>query len=201
MNQREAENLIKCGAMQTFERSEAMALAKVRLFFKNHCRRYLAELFTQQLSLPPYPKYQKILNELHLLKYSVTAHPLSLFLENNPGLDFTPSTELEQKKEKRVTAVGWVIMSRRLSTEKNQYMKFITIEDLWGTIEVVLFPHVYQQVGRQVKLSGPLQIIGEVQSRVPGEVNLIAEKVAPLKLFPNKQDVNHMSIPEYSMTG
>jgi len=201
MNQRETENLIKCGAMQSFENSEAMALTKVRLFFKNHCRRYLAEMFTQNLTLPPYQKYQKILNELQLLKYSATAHPLSLFLENNPSIDFTPSTELEQKKDERVTAVGWVIMSRRLSTAKDEYMKFITIEDLWGTIEVVLFPKVYQQVGRQVDLSGPLQIIGQIQSRVPGEVNLIAEKVIPLKLFPNNRNNDHLSIPEYSMAG
>lgn len=200
MNRREAEHLARCGALSFFENSETNNLMRIRLFFKNHKRKYLAEAFSKDLNLEAYPKYQKILNELELLRFSVTAHPLTLFLENNPGIEFTPSKELDKLKDQHVTVVGWVIMSRRLSTAKNEYMKFITIEDLWGTIEVVLFPNVYKQIGRETELSGPLQIIGQIQSRVPGEVNLIAEKVIPLQLFPKQKSIPK-TLPEYAMTG
>ncbi len=201
MNQREAENLARCNGFRFFENSEAVILMKIKLFFKNHRRKYLAEAFSTDLNLPPYPKYRKILNELELLKFSVTAHPLSLFIENNPGIDFTQSVDLLQKKGEKVTVVGWVIMSRRLSTSKHEYMKFLTIEDLWGTIEVVLFPAVYQKFGRETNLSGPVQIIGQIQSRVPGEVNLIAEKVIPLRLFPVKRQFAIADKTFYAMTG
>jgi len=200
MNQTESENLARCGAFSALEESEALALTKIRIFFKNHHRRYLAEIFTKDLQITPYPKYQKILNELELLQFAVTSHPLALFLENNPRIHFTPTTELEQYNGKQITVIGWVITSRRLTTAKSEYMKFITISDLWGTAEIVLFPAIYRQAGRLNRLSGPLQIIGQIQSRVPGEVNVIAEKVLPLHLFPARTQ-NKIKVPEFSMTG
>ena len=200
MNQQEAENLAKCGAFRDFDKSEPMVLTKTRLFFKNHRRRYLAEIFSKELNLPPYPQSQKVLNELRYLKFSVTAHPLSIFFQNNPGIEFTPSIELDTQKGKRVTVLGWVIMSRRLATANDEYMKFITIGELWGTGEVVLFPNVYRQIGHLTELSGPLQIIGRIQSRVPGEVNLIAEKVIPLQLFKNEKPYEKINRPDYAKT-
>jgi DNA-directed DNA polymerase III PolC len=182
MNEREAENLARCGAFEFFEASEAMALTKIRIFFKNHRRRHLVDALSTGLSLPPYPKYQRILNELEILRFAVRGNPLSLFLDSNPGLGCTSSTELEGKEGQRVTVIGWVITSRRVSTAGGGYMKFLTLEDLWGTIEVVLFPPAYRQAAKTSRLSGPLQVIGTIQSRVPGEANLIGEKVVPLRL-------------------
>ena len=182
MNLAEAENLARCGAFRDLEPSEPMALTKIRIFFKNERRPHLAELFTQDLELPPFTLYQRVLNELSLMRFAVSAHPLQLFLEQNPGIDAVPSTELERYKDRRVTVVGWVIASRRVPTAGGEFMKFLTLEDLRGTTEVVLFPKVYRAVGQRVQLQGPLQVTGTVQSRVPGEANLIAERVRPLRL-------------------
>jgi DNA-directed DNA polymerase III PolC len=183
MNQREAENLTRCGAFRELEPSEPKALAKIRIFYKNYRRKHVAELFTRDLQLGPFSKFQRILNELTLLRFAITDHPLTLFLDQNPGIQYVPSIELEKYKNKTVTVVGWVIMFRRVPTQSGAYMKFLTLEDLHGTIEVVLFPDVYKRFGRQFSLVGPLQVTGKIQSRVPGEVNLIAEKITPIRLF------------------
>jgi len=183
LNRAEAENLARCGAFRELEPSEPMALTKIRIFFKNNHRKHIAEIFTQNLELPPFSLHQRILSELELLDFAVSGHPLKLFLEANPGTDTVPSSGLERFAGKQVTVVGWTIASRQVATAGGKYMKFLTLQDLQGTTEVVLFPEVYRHVERRVALSGPLQVTGRVQSRIPGEANLIAERVQPLHLW------------------
>lgn len=182
MNEKEAEGLARCGAFAAFEPSEAMAVTAIRIFFKNHRRRHIVNVLVRGLSLAPYPRYQRILNELEILRFAVSGNPLSLFLDANPEVRYISSTELSGRNEERVTVVGWVITTRRVTTSNNESMRFLTLEDLSGTIEVVLFPRTYRQAARGGRLAGPLQVIGKTQSRVPGEANLIAEKVIPMRL-------------------
>jgi len=47
-------------------------------------------------------------------------------------------------------------------------------------MECVLFPMVYQKYGALLKSVGPFIIIGKVQSRIPGEANVIVEKIKKL---------------------
>lgn len=54
-------------------------------------------------------------------------------------------------------------------------MKFITFEDRYGLCEAVLFPNVYKQYGHLTNQSAAFIVTGVVQSRVPGEANLIVE--------------------------
>jgi DNA polymerase III alpha subunit len=56
-------------------------------------------------------------------------------------------------------------------------MKFLTIEDRFGLCEVVLFSEAYARFGHLIRTHGPYIITGKVQSRLPGEANLIAEKI------------------------
>jgi DNA polymerase III alpha subunit len=60
-------------------------------------------------------------------------------------------------------------------------MMFMTLEDLAGTLDVVLFPDVYQQVRSFIHSSDPLLVTGVVEMDVGrGEPLLQAEKVARL---------------------
>jgi DNA polymerase III alpha subunit len=61
-------------------------------------------------------------------------------------------------------------------------MKFLTLEDRYGLCEVVLFPGVYEQYGHIIRTHGPYIITGKLQSRLPGEANIIAEKVELVQL-------------------
>ncbi|MEJ2545576.1 MAG: OB-fold nucleic acid binding domain-containing protein, partial [Calditrichaceae bacterium] len=87
------------------------------------------------------------------------------------------STELEQHKNEVIKFCGWLVTSRRVATSKNQFMKFLTLEDFNGLCEAVLFPKAYIAYGHLITSHGPYIITGRVQSRLPGEANLIAEKL------------------------
>jgi DNA polymerase III alpha subunit len=59
-----------------------------------------------------------------------------------------------------------------------EYMKFLTLEDRHGLCEAVMFPKAYSQYGHLVKGYGPYVVTGTVQSRLPGEANLLVEEVS-----------------------
>ncbi|NIV03969.1 MAG: hypothetical protein GWN59_04985 [Calditrichae bacterium] len=71
----------------------------------------------------------------------------------------------------------------------------MTLEDWYGLCEVVLFPKTYQQYGHLTKTHGPFLIWGLVQSRLPGEVNLIVRKLEVIRL--EKEELEQkLSLPE-----
>ncbi len=185
--EKEVHHLIKCGALRSLEPNEPLCLLRNRLFFKNRRNRPITESLLESVSLLPYNTAQRILNELEILGFAVTDHPLTLFEELINREEVTSSAALEQFPGKRIVFVGWLVASRRVKTRNNQYMKFLTLEDREGLCEAVLFPRTYSRYGHLIKGHGPYRIVGRVQSRLPGEANLLVEQLEPLTL--NKEEL------------
>jgi len=76
----------------------------------------------------------------------------------------------------RVTLRGWPAATRRVRTSNGQWMRFLTLEDVSGLAEVVLFPPVYRRDGHRLAEFGPLCITGTVQDQM-GACTLEAERI------------------------
>jgi DNA polymerase III alpha subunit len=50
---------------------------------------------------------------------------------------------MEKVKGKKVKMIGWYMSSKRIRTKKGDIMKFLSLEDLTGTYEAVIFPRAY----------------------------------------------------------
>ncbi|KPK90739.1 hypothetical protein AMJ80_08030 [bacterium SM23_31] len=189
VNEKEAAGLAKCGALRTLHTSEPEALTLIKVYFRNGRKSHVTRRLTENLSLPPYTLTQRVIAELETLRFAVSAHPLSLFSEIEFDTSIVLSTALEKYKNKDVVVAGWMVTSRRAPTGSGRYIKFATLEDKTGLMEVVLFPDMYEKYGKVFKGYGPFRIRGKVQSRVPGEANVIADsvyKIRPKNL--NKSD-------------
>ena len=152
------------------------------IYFKNKKRAALSSLLSAEVELAAYNRYQKILNELELLDFAVTDHPLTLYEDQIAQIKPVSSLELEQHKNRRVTFVGWLVTMRRVETKNKTMMKFITLEDREGLVEAVLFDKAYKKYGHLFKGYGPYVVKGRVQSRLPGEANLLVDIVNVLRL-------------------
>jgi len=188
--EKETAHLIKAGAFNSIHPSGPQLLLLNKIFFKNNKKRAISEFVTGHTELPAYNRYQKILNEMEMLDFSVTAHPLTLFEEYVDSEHIVPSNQVEQYKGKSIRFCGWLVTSRRVNTSNNQYMKFLTLEDLFGLCEVVLFSTAYIEYGHLIKTHGPYLVTGKVQSRLPGEANLIAEKIELVEM--NKSEMESL---------
>lgn len=178
----EVVNLIKCGALRSLDMNEPRLLLQNKLFFRHKRNRNLTEALLQNVQLQPYNKYQWVLNEMEMLDFAVTDHPLMVYEDKIDWQQITPSFKLEEKKGERIRFAGWVVTTRRVATKKDEYMKFLTLEDRYGLCEAVMFPKVYSQYGHLAKGYGPFIVTGTVQSRLPGEANLIVEKLEVVEL-------------------
>jgi DNA polymerase III alpha subunit len=175
--EKETSHLIKCGALQSLHASAPQLLLLNKIYFKTKKKKTLTEFITGNTVLQPYNDYQKILNEMEMLDFAVTAHPLKLFEQQIEWDEMVPSNRLEYYREKKIKFCGWLVTTRRVITSNKQYMKFLTLEDYHGLCEAVLFSETYKKYGHLIHTHGPYIINGKVQSRLPGEANIIIEKI------------------------
>ncbi len=137
------------------------------------------------LQTPPLPRIadyspaQKLAHEQHILQLAVTDHPLAAYEEKLKDLDLTPSHQLRRCAGKIVTVAGWLVTMRRAVTKNREYMKFMTIEDRFGTMEVTLFPDTYQKYGHLLCTYGPYVVNALVETE-HGALTLTANWITTL---------------------
>lgn len=111
--------------------------------------------------IPPladYTRAQRLAYEEEILEVTVSGHPLDRVARNHEAW----STELDARRGKHVTLLGWVITFRRVGTKNYRNMMFITLEDQRGVFEAVLFPEAYEQYGGLVFETRALRVSGRV---------------------------------------
>lgn len=174
---KEVEHLIRCGALRYLDQREPVLLFKAKTYFKNGFSKTKAEYLTQNLNLPTYSPQQRIVAELELLGFAVTAHPLALYKDIVPWRQMISTPQLESCNGKRIHFTGWYVTRRTHKTSSGDIMLFLTLEDTRGFCDIVFFPKVFEKYFDTIRGHGPFTITGKLQSRLKGEANLIAEHV------------------------
>lgn len=100
--------------------------------------------------------------EYETFGYMVTRHPLEFFNAYTENQTISPAKELRQSKGRRVRAIGWLMTSKRIRTRKGDIMKFLSLEDLTGTFEAVIFPKEYEKYAPLTISMGPYFVEGFV---------------------------------------
>ncbi len=114
--------------------------------------------------LPELSLSQRCADEADLLGYSLSAHPLEL-LPEDVWRGVTPASEIEESVGRNVTVIGWSIAMKLIRTRKDKrFMKFLSLEDLTGTMEITLFPRAYQKFAHQTITKGPYRVRGRVEN-------------------------------------
>ncbi|NLW49877.1 MAG: DNA polymerase III subunit alpha [Candidatus Brocadiaceae bacterium] len=190
----ELENLILCGAFDSFGSTRPTLMMKADLLagrartaataatagaprlFKSPPAALCTVPVPEQ---PPYPLAERVLRELQILGFSHSGHPLDAWDDRLEGPGNTPSFDLHRRAGRCVTVVGWLVTARRAVTRNHQYMKFLTLEDRHGLIEVAVFPDVYRRCGRALDGAGCYRVRGRVKEQ-HGSFSLVADDVRPL---------------------
>jgi DNA polymerase III alpha subunit len=79
---------------------------------------------------------------------------------------------------RKIKMIGWYMTSKRIKTKKGDIMKFLSLEDLTGTFEAVIFPKAYSQYAELTLSMGPYLVEGKVDAENGN--NLIVEKLEVL---------------------
>jgi DNA polymerase-3 subunit alpha len=121
---------------------------------------------------------QKVLAQMEILGASLDAHPLELVAGKIAAAGAVTILEAVERVGRRVTVAGMRQTSHRSRTAKGEAMLFLTLEDLTGTLDAILFPDAYRVAKSLVGSSAPLLLTGVMEMDIErGEPFLRVEKV------------------------
>lgn len=212
INKRTIENLIKSGALDSLGATRRQ-LMMVYAYVLDEVTREKKENVTGQMSLfdffseeekkeyeIQYPDVgefemaQKLAFEKEVLGIYVSGHPLQDYMASMEkqitakSTDFEPDEEsgLAVVKDGRNYIVGGLISNVTVKlTKTNQNMAFVTLEDLYGTVEVILFPRDYQKYRDLLVMDTGVYVRGRASvSEENGK--LVAETVISMDAVPTE---------------
>lgn len=175
----EAENLARVGALEGF----GLIPAILRRLQSGSWQAGQMSLFEwKEPDDNDWTQGQKVAAQEELLGISLEAHPLELVADRIAASGAITTIEAAEQVGKRVTVAGVRQTSHRSRTVNGEMMMFLTLEDLDGILDVIVFPGVYRQAKPLFNSNGPLLITGMIE-RDPsrGESFLRAEKVIGLR--------------------
>lgn len=199
-NKRVMEGLIKAGAFSNMEKSrkqlldnleyivatanketQAKELGQCSLFDGADCA---APQFKLAGSDEEFDDKQVQSFEKEFLGFYVTSHPLSSIRDKLPFLMTHKISDIaEVPNDKIVTICGLITSSKQIPTKKDptKFIKFITVEDLSGKIEVVCFNKKLVEFGSYLQTEQKVIISGKVSRRDEESVSLILETAKPVE--------------------
>ena len=208
MNKRAIENFIKSGALDCLggTRKQFMAIYLQIVEHVNQEKKYamtgqmtLFDLVDDEqksefeIKLPnvgEYAKENKLAFEKEVLGIYISGHPLEEYEEkwrkniSATTADFQPNEETGRTKvhDGAKEIIGGMITDRTIkATKTNQMMAFITVEDLFGTVEVVVFPRDYEKNREHLEIDQKVFVRGRVSEEDEKASKLICEKVIPFE--------------------
>ena len=114
--------------------------------------------------LPEYGLRERCRMEEELFGFMVTRHPLELIEKSAsaPGPPLIAAADMARHAGRRVRMRGLAISYKRIPTKAGTWMKFLSLEDLTGTFEAVLFPDAYARCAEATLGTGPLLVEGRI---------------------------------------
>ena len=114
--------------------------------------------------LPEYGLRKRCLMEQEIFGFMATKHPLELIeaRASAPGPPSITAVGMARHAGQRVRMRGLAISYKRIPTKAGTWMKFLSLEDLTGTFEAVLFPDAYARCAEATLGAGPLLVEGRV---------------------------------------
>ncbi|MBK7979210.1 MAG: hypothetical protein IPK06_04185 [Ignavibacteriae bacterium] len=180
--------LIKCGTMDCLNKTRPTLIRLADIYY--HSKELLKDnslpLFQNEISLlekSVETKLQYNSAEICTLEYecfgfTVTYHPLEFIREIYDSPQIIKAADLRKNKNRKIKMLGWFMTSKRIKTKNGDIMKFLTLEDLSGTFDAVLFPKTYNIYAEATMSMGPYLVEGKAD--IENGNNIIVEKLEVL---------------------
>ncbi len=211
LNRRAIENFIKAGALDCLGRNRRQLMVSYERILdelqaskKNDMAGQISlfdlvsdeEKDAYRAPLPQVEEYadeQKLAFEKEVLGIYVSGHPLQEYeglwrrkisvKAADMMLDEETGTCHVQDGAK-VTMGGMITEKKVKYTKNNKVMAFLTLEDLTGSVEVIVFPGAYEEAGEELTEESKVFITGRVSVEDERDAKLICEKVVPFSEVP-----------------
>lgn len=198
VNKRVIESLIKCGAFDFTDMKRAqlmVSLDKVMdmaqgmrkdretgqmglSLFTVHGSRFTVS--HELADVEEWPEAQLLAYEKEALGFYITGHPLASFLEELKLYADVDTETVKDRRDGEVVGIGGVIITvKEKTTKRGERMAFLTLEDLKGSIEVMVFADLLKRSSPYITGDTPIFVKGRVD-RMEDKVKIVAEDIYPI---------------------
>ena len=207
LNRRAVECLIKAGAFDctgATRRSQVEAVEGILKSVENDARRNLdgqLDLFAvmaggnepvsdgyQLQNLPEYPHGDLLKMEKEVSGLYLSGHPLDAYREQSAryashSIKMLTGEDAHKLDNTKVRIVCTIVRNRMMTTKNNSMMAFTSVEDLTGTLEVIVFPRVLDAFRDSLQENAVVVIDGRLSVREDEPAKLMAESIIPIDRY------------------
>ncbi len=153
-----------------------------------------------------YSKEMKLAFEKEVLGIYISGHPLEEYQEmwrrniTNTTADFILDEEggTVGAQDGRTATIGGMIAEKKIKYTKNEkVMAFLQVEDLFGSVEVIVFPGQYEKYGRDIVEDNKVFIKGRISVEEEKDGKLICEQITPFENVSRKLWIKFPTKEEY----
>ncbi|ADU50493.1 DNA polymerase III catalytic subunit, DnaE type [Thermaerobacter marianensis DSM 12885] len=135
--------------------------------------------------LPPveeWPPNRKLAMEKEVLGLYLSGHPLAHYQRELARRVTATTRQLAEREDGARVQVGGLVQGvRRITTRSGELMAFVQLEDLEGSVEVVVFPRTYGEAAEALQEDAVIVVRGRVDRREEEEPpKVVAEEIWPL---------------------
>ena len=213
MNKRVVEHFIKAGAMDSLGGTRKQLLSVylqvmdgIQQNRKNNLAGQISlfdiadeeEKVDYRVSLPDVGEYSKEMElafEKEVLGIYISGHPLEEYRETwkknitNTTADFAMDEETGETRvaDGAKVTIGGMITEKKIKYTKNEkVMAFLQVEDLVGSVEVIVFPRDYERYGSTVMEDSKVFVRGRVSVEEDKDAKLVCEQITTFEQMPKK---------------
>ena len=139
--------------------------------------------------------------EKEMLGIYISGHPLAPYEEEIKKASTITTTELLElsgeigeevaatniEDGKAVSIAGIIISKKNKITKNNNMMAFVTLEDLYGSVEVIVFPATYDRYSKYLEEDSIVVVEGRISLSEEDEPKIICRSVSPLTKCSNEK--------------
>jgi DNA polymerase-3 subunit alpha len=203
LNKRVLESLVKSGAMDSLGRRAQLIAALDKAIERAQKTQRDAEsgqhglfgVFEAELAqqhdhdhlpaTPDWDEQQRLANEKEVLGFFITGHPLEKYKEKLEDLRALSTADLcsmknSTGKDESITTAGIISNLRVLKSKRGEYYAQASLEDMSGSVEMIVFPEAYKKLGEKVKLEVPVLVRAGVRVEEGSNPKVTANDIQPL---------------------
>ena len=141
-------------------------------------------------SIPEYDIKTKLANEKAVLGVYISGHPLENYVERFKKFNFSCAqlSNYEEDEEGNVTYSdltdgtpvtmgGMIAAISKKTTRTGQSMAFVTVEDVYGTIDCIFFPKVYERFRDKLEIDAVVEVSGKLSLREGEKPAINADRI------------------------
>jgi DNA polymerase-3 subunit alpha len=203
LNKRVLESLIKSGAMDSLgRRAQLMAVIDSAIERAQKTQRDAESgqhgLFgvfqeddgpvthEQLPNVPDWDEHQRLAAEKEILGFFITGHPLEKYSDKLQGLNALGIAEVSAMKastgkDETITTAGIISNVRVLKSKRGDFYAQATLEDMSGSVDMIVFPEAYRRLQEKVKLEVPVLVKAGVRVEEGANPKITAADITPLE--------------------